>query len=165
MHPKTMCAVDFVAQLQPYADKLLIFESDGRRIRPGYHITEIKAASFRSLDCGARPQQWEEVIVQLWDVADGPEQGHMRVGKFLGIWHKVERDVGLNSNAEIKFEWGDAVHPAVHYTFASLYEDGDALIVSLEPVRATCKPRDDWWLAQGGAAVCCAPADSCRCWR
>lgn len=48
MHPKTMCAVDFVAQLQPHVDKLLVFESDSRRIQPGYHVTEIKAASFRS---------------------------------------------------------------------------------------------------------------------
>ncbi len=152
-----MRAADFVAQLQPYVDKQLVFESDGRRIQPGYHVTEIKAANFRSLDCGARPQQWEEVIVQLWDVADVPEQGYMPVRKFLGIWRKVESDVGLNGEAEVKFEWGDAVNPAVHYIFASMCVEDDALIVSVEPVRATCKPRDDWWLVQGGAAACCAP--------
>ncbi|BCX03790.1 MAG: hypothetical protein KatS3mg053_1728 [Candidatus Roseilinea sp.] len=154
-----MRAMDLVTQLQPNSDKRLVLECAGRRIRPGYHVTEIKTASFRSLDCGARLRQWEEVIVQLWDVADEREREYMPVRKFLGIWRKVESDVGLNGHAEVKFEWGDATNPAVHYTFASLRVEGDALIVSVEPVRATCKLRDDWWLAQGSGAVCCAPAD------
>lgn len=159
MHTPTTRTNDFIAQLQPHIDKRLAFEYDGRRIQPGYHVTEIKAASFRSLDCGARPQQWEETIVQLWDVADGPERGHMSVRKFMGIWRKVDSDVGLNGEAEIKFEWGDATAPAVHYVFGSLREEGDSVIVSVEPVRATCKPRDEWWLAQEGASAqaCCGP--------
>lgn len=148
MHTPTMRTSDFIAQVQPHADKRLAFEHDGRRIQPGYHVTEIKAASYRSLDCSARPQQWEETIVQLWDVADKPEQGHMSVRKFLGIWRKVDADVGLNGETEIKFEWGDAATPAVHYVFGALREEGDLLIVSVEPVRATCKPRDEWWLSE-----------------
>jgi hypothetical protein len=155
-----MRANAFIAQLQPHADKRLVFEQDGRRIQPGYHVTEIKAASFRSLDCGARPQQWEETIVQLWDVADKPEHGHMPVRKFLGIWRKVDADVGLNGETEIKFEWGDAITPAVHYIFGGLHVESDAVVVSVEPVRATCKPRDEWWLAQRAAegSGCCVPA-------
>jgi hypothetical protein len=159
MHIPTTRANDFIAQLQPHADKRLAFEHDGRRIQPGYHVTEIKAASFRSLDCGARPQQWEETIVQLWDVADKPEHGHMPVRKFMGIWRKVNSDVGLNGETEIKFEWGDAITPAVHYIFVGLRVEGDTVIVSVEPVRATCKPRDEWWLAQHSAdsSACCSP--------
>jgi hypothetical protein len=166
MHTPTIRTRDFIAQLQPHVDKQIAFEYDGRRIQPGYHVTEIKAASFRSLDCGARPQQWEETIVQLWDVADKPEQGHMSVRRFLGIYGKVDRDVNLNGDAEIKFEWGDADTPAVFYTLNSMCEEGDTLVASLEPVRATCKPRDEWWLAERGVSVsasanassCCAPS-------
>jgi hypothetical protein len=86
--------------------------------------------------------------VQLWDVADKPEQGHMGVRKFLGIWNKVDADVGLNGAAEIKIEWGDAVTPAVHYRVDEFREEGDAMIVALVPVRTTCKPRDEWWISE-----------------
>lgn len=171
MHIPTVTTRDFITSLQPHADKRLAFEHAGRRIRPGYHVTEIKAASFRSLDCGARPQRWEETIVQLWDVADEPEQGYMRVRKFLGIWRKVDDTVGLNGEAEIKFEWGDAVNPAVSYALGGLREEGDLLVALLEPVRATCKPRDEWWLSKtpvSGAAhtqpanACCAPTPTAQ---
>ncbi len=160
MHKPTFITRDFVSALQPHADKTLVFEYDGKRIQPGYHVTEIKAASFRSLDCGANPQQWNETIVQLWDVADEPERGHMSTKKFLGIWNKVHRDVGLDEAAEIKFECGDAQTPAVHYTFESMHEEGGSVVVSLEPVRATCKPRDRWWMDADGAVqadACCTP--------
>jgi hypothetical protein len=162
MHTPTTRAKDFIAQLQSHVGKQLVFERDGRRIQPGYHVTEIKAASFRSLDCGARTQHWEETIVQLWDVADRPEQGHMSVSRFMGIWRKVDRDVRLNGDTEIKFEWGDAVAPAIHYVLAGLRTEGGDVVVSLEPVRATCKPRDEWWLAQNGkaAAACCGSSAS-----
>ncbi len=167
MHMPIVTTRDFIAGLQPYADKCLVFEHGGRLIQPGYHVTEIKAASYRSLDCGARPQRWEETIVQLWDVADESHEGHMKVSKFLNIWRKVDSTVGLSSEAEIKFEWGDDVTPAVHYTLSAIRDEGDVLIVSLEPVRATCKPRDEWWLSRTpanqasrfpSADVCCTAA-------
>ena len=162
MHKPTITTSDFVNSLRPHVGKHLIFDYAGKRIQPGYHVTEIKASTFRSLDCGANPQQWNETIVQLWDVADEPERGHMPVKKFLGIWNKVNRDVGLDDSAEIKFEWGDAETPAVHYTLAAMREESDAVILSLEPVRATCKPRDNWWMEEPDAhaqtaGACCAP--------
>lgn len=157
MHTPTTTTREFIARLEPHAGKPLIFEYSGRRIRAGYHVTEIKASSFRSLDCGARPQQWNETIVQLWDVSDQPEHGHMSVGKFLGIYRKVNSDVGLDDSAEIKFECGDAEHPAVHYTLRALDIHGPEVVASLEPVRATCKPRNDWWLAGQKSAPCCTP--------
>jgi hypothetical protein len=169
MHTPTVTTRDFIASLQPHTDKRLVFEHDSQCIQPGYHVTEIKAASFRSLDCGARSQQWEETIVQLWDVADKPHAGHMSVRKFLAIWRKVEDDVGLSGEAEIKFEWGDAAMPAAFYTLNSLREEGDLIIASLEPVRATCKPRDEWWLSKTPVSetsrlqstnACCAPANA-----
>ncbi len=163
MHKPTFETRAFIDSLQRHRDKKLVFESGDRQIQPGYHVTEIKASSFRSLDCGARPQQWNETIVQLWDVADKPEGSHMSVRKFLGIFRKVDESVGLDQNAEVKFEWGDAATPAVFYTFAAMRAEGDQVVVSVEPVRATCKPRDDWWMDESAthaqsAGACCTPA-------
>jgi hypothetical protein len=160
MHKPTTTTREFIELLSSHADKALVFEHEGRRIQPDYHVTEIKSASFSSLDCGARPQQWHETIVQLWDVQDEPERGHMPLRKFMGIWRKVAESVALNADAEIKFEWGDAQTPSVHYIFGGMKVDGHALVVSLEPVRATCKPRDEWWLAQEGSVSCCTPAQN-----
>lgn len=160
MHKPTTTTHEFVSLLKPFAGKSLVFEHDGRRIQAGYHVTEIKSASFSSLDCGARPQQWHETIVQLWDVQDDAERGHMPLRKFLGIWKKVDDAVAFNGDAEIKFEWGDAAMPAVHYTFDGIKDEGDALVVLLQPVRATCKPRDEWWLGQQNEDRCCTPAQN-----
>jgi hypothetical protein len=160
MHKPTYTTHAFIGLMNQHADKRLVFDYDGKRIQPGYHVTEIKNASYRSLDCGARPQQWSETVVQLWDVADKPEQGHMTVKKFLGIYKKVHQDVGLNGDAEIKFEWGDANTPAIFFTFGSHRVEGDEVIVSVEPVRASCKPRDDWWMLQSNDSACCAPSSS-----
>lgn len=163
MHTVTESTQAFINQLEPHGEKALIFDYDGKRIQPGYHVTEIKAASFRSLDCGANPQQWEETIVQLWDVADQPEQGHMTVRKFLKIYNTVTQQVPINAAAQIKFECGDAVNPAVHYNIGNATIEADAIIVALEPVRATCKPRDLLWLAEHPneqPSACCTPAQT-----
>lgn len=160
MHAVSTSTQAFIAQLQPHLDKQLVFEYASKRIQPGYHVTEIKAASFRSLDCGANPQEWHETIVQLWDVADQPEQGHMSVRKFMAIYNKVHRDVQLDESADIKFECGDDVAPAVHYQIDHLQVEGQTVWVALEPVRATCKPRDRMWLEQQIGQMadnCCGP--------
>lgn len=34
----------------------LVFSYDGRPVRPGYHVTEVKAGQFAALDCGANPE-------------------------------------------------------------------------------------------------------------
>lgn len=43
----------------------LIFSYDGRSVKPGYHVTEVKAGQFAALDCGANPESWSEIFVQL----------------------------------------------------------------------------------------------------
>ncbi len=135
---------DFIARLRPHADKPLIFEYDDRRVQTGYHVTEIMAASVRSVDCGANPEQWDETIVQLWDVPGEAGEGFMTVGKFLAIYDKVAARVSLDAGASLKFEWGDVVSPAIRLTADSLSIGQEAVVVGLEPVRASCKPRDRW---------------------
>ena len=52
-----------------HASKALVFQYEGRSIRSGYHITEVKSGSFVALDCGANPESWHELFVQLLDVS------------------------------------------------------------------------------------------------
>ncbi len=46
---------EFIKALRNLADKQLIFANvDGQTIHAGYHLTEIKAASFETVDCGGK---------------------------------------------------------------------------------------------------------------
>ena len=160
---------EFLDHLRPHAEKPLVFDLDGHRIRAGYHVTEVKAAQFASLDCGANPEQWHETIIQLWDVPDTENEPHMTVSKFLAIYKQVTRRVPVDGAARLTFECGDLTSPAVQYTAEGLTTDGAEVLVRLEPIRATCKPRDREADAPSFASgltllnilesgSCCAPA-------
>src|SRR5436189_2376596 len=86
---------DFISRLRKAATtKALVFiNSNGATIHGGYHLTELKAASFDTVDCGAQKNQWNETIVQLW-VPEEQENGErMTAAKFLSIYDKVAPDL------------------------------------------------------------------------
>lgn len=91
-------------------DLPLVFRYDGRQIEPGYHVTEVKAGQFFALDCGANPEAWSEIFVQLWDVEEG-ERTHMTAGKFSAIVRKVSEHIKLDASAKLTFEVSDGVRP------------------------------------------------------
>lgn len=52
--------------LEDHADKALVLAyGDGRQVQAGYHITEVKAGSFVTLDCGAIPMRGERQSCRL----------------------------------------------------------------------------------------------------
>ena len=70
-----MTTHDFISRLREAAAKQLVFtNSDGAMVHGGYHLTELKAASFDTVDCGAQKNRWNETIVQLW-VPEDEENG------------------------------------------------------------------------------------------
>lgn len=142
-------------------DLPLIFSYNQTTIRPGYHVTEVKAGQFSALDCGANPEAWSEIFVQLWDIEEG-ERTHMTAGKFAAIVRKVSEHVRLEGSAKLTFEVSDGVQPMQLFCAgAPILVDG-ALHVSLSPRAASCKPRDRWLAEQSmKAASCCGPASSC----
>ena len=146
--------------LAPYAGLPLVFTYAGRTISPGYHLTEVKAADFLSLDCGANPERWTETILQLWDVA-GENRTHMAAGKFLSILDKVEARVAVDAHGLLVFECGDSTGPMQIFTVGAVRAHEDHVEVALAPRPATCKPRERG-LAQSPAAKssCCGPAKS-----
>ena len=139
-------------------DLPLVFLYDGKRVKPGYHVTEVKAGQFSALNCGANPEVWSEIFVQLWDVEEG-ERTHMTAGKFSAIVLKVSEHVRLDGSAKLTFEVSDGVRPMQLFCAnAPVAEDG-ALHVALTPRPASCKPRDRW-LAEhkSNKTRCCGSA-------
>lgn len=134
----------------------LVFSYDGRPIRPGYHVTEVKAGQFAALDCGGNPEAWSEIFVQLWDILEG-DRTHMPAGKFAAIIRKVSEHVGIDTGARLTFEVSDGLAPMQLHCAGSPALSAGILSVSLSPRPASCKPRDRW-LEEQRAAACCGPS-------
>ena len=143
---------DFISRLREARSKQLVFtNSDGATIHGGYHVTELKAASFDTVDCGAQKTQWNETIVQLWVPEDEENGEFMTAAKFLSIYDKVARLISLDVTAEIRFEYGDENFPPSNYHVENISEKRTELRVQLRLPQATCKARDR---REAGAACC-----------
>jgi len=145
---------DLLDAAAAHRDRRLVFLCEGRPLKPGYHVTEVKAGAFNALDCGGDPESWSEVFVQLWDVDDGTP---MTAGKFAAIIGKVGSQVALDRAARLTFEVSDGRAPMQLYRAGAAEASGDALHVTLAPRPASCKPRDRWSGAEADRA-CCGPA-------
>ena len=134
-----MTTRDFISRLREAAAKQLVFtNSDGATVHDGYHLTELKAASFDTVDCGAQKNQWNETIVQLW-VPEDEENGEcMTAAKFLSIYYKVVRLIPLDPTADIRFEYGDENFPPSNYHVENISEIPAELRVQLRLPQATC---------------------------
>ncbi|KSV63127.1 hypothetical protein N185_36850 [Sinorhizobium sp. GW3] len=143
-------------------DLPLVFLYDGKPVKPGYHVTEVKAGQFSALDCGANPEAWSEIFVQLWDIEEG-ERTHMTAGKFSAIVRKVSERVRLDGSAKLTFEVSDGVRPMQLFCAnAPVAEDG-TLQVALTPRPASCKPRDRWLAEKAAAEASCCSSSASKC--
>jgi len=147
-----MTTHDFIGRLREAPAKQLVFtDSDDATIHGGYHLTELKAASFDTVDCGGQKNQWNETIVQLWIPEDEGNGEFMTAAKFLSIYDKVARLIPLDPTAEIRFEYGDENFPSSNYHIETISENEAELRVQLRLPQATCKARDR---RESGAGCC-----------
>ena len=140
-------------------DAPLVFTYDGNPVRPGYHVTEVKAGQFAALDCGANPEAWSEIFVQLWDI-DEDGRTHMPAGKFAAIIRKVSDHVQLEPTAKLTFEVSDGERPMALYCASAPRLVAGTFEVSLAARSASCKPRDRWLAEQQAKLSCCGPAST-----
>ena len=157
-----MTTQEFIAALRKTPDHQLIFENEaGDSVHAGYHLTEIKAARFDTVDCGGQTNRWDETIVQLW-VPEGADyaDGYMTAGKFLRIFDKVTAMIPLNLEAEVRIEYGDEnIFPSLYHVESIAIERGTTR-VALSPPATTCKARDRR-LAEVETGACCQAAVCC----
>jgi hypothetical protein len=144
-----------LSALGSHADLPLVFFYEGRPVKPGYHVTEVKAGQFAALDCGANAEAWTEIFIQLWDVNED-ERRHMAAGKFAAIIRKVADHVSLDQSAKLTFEVSDGVRPMqLHRAATPVLGEGE-VHVNLSPRPASCKPRDRWLVEEAAKASCCS---------
>ena len=119
-----MTTHDFISRLREAPTKQLVFTNhEGTTIHGGYHLTELKAASFDTVDCVAQKNQWNETIVQLWVPEDEENGESMTAAKSLSIYDKVARLIPLDLAAEIRFASGDENFPPSNYHVEEIREN------------------------------------------
>jgi hypothetical protein len=154
---------EFISALRTATNNQLIFvDLEGRAVHRGYHLTELKAASFETVDCGGQTNRWRETMVQLW-VPPGTDDDYMTVAKFLKIFEKVRGMIPLDVDAEIRVEYGDESFFPSTYGVRSVTRDRDTTRVLLQPPEPTCKARDRRIEVQKITDSCCVPARPSCC--
>ena len=153
---------EFISALRATPENQLVFgDVDGHAVPNGYHLTELKSASFNTVDCGGQVNRWHETIVQLW-VPPDPADEYMTAAKFLKIFDQVCGMIPLDLDAEIRVEYGDENLFPSTYHVRSVTRDENATHVLLESPATTCKARDRRAaLAQSTGSCCTAKAQSC----
>ena len=152
---------EFISALRAAPNNDLVFvDLNGNMVHRGYHLTELKAASFETVDCGGQTNCWQETIVQLWVPTDA-ETDYMTAGKFLKIFDKVRGMIPLNFKTEIRVEYGDEnFFPSVYHVRSVTREPGMTRVL-LAPPGTTCKARDRRVTAASSPDSCCVAAQSC----
>jgi hypothetical protein len=154
---------EFISTLRAAPNNQLVFINlDAHAVHSGYHLTELKAASFDTVDCGGQTNRWQETIVQLW-VPSGAGNGYMTAAKFLKIFEKVRGMIALNVNSEVLIEYGDENFFPSTYHVRSVTHDQTTTRVLLEPPRASCKARDRRVGTSSTTDSCCIRATGVCC--
>jgi len=160
---KQMKTNEFISTLRAAPNNQLIFvDLDGHTVHSGYHLTELKAASFETVDCGGQTNRWQETIVQLW-VPSHAANEYMTAAKFLKIFEKVRGMISLNLNAEVRIEYGDENFFQSTYHVRSVAHDQTTTRVLLKPPQTTCKARNRRHPALQRSDSCCAAATQSCC--
>ncbi|MEM8702045.1 MAG: DUF6428 family protein [Pseudomonadota bacterium] len=142
------------------ADAPLIFETEAGPVAGGYHVTELKHATIKSIDCGARLSEWTEASLQ---VLDGQGGSAMTVGKFTGILAQSIRQVTGLGESPLHVEFAPKNVGMRIYQVASPEMQDGQIVIRLTENRAQCKPAMDVF-ARHQAADCCpsgAPTTAC----
>jgi hypothetical protein len=133
----TRAFLDILRAAKP--DQQLVFQLDkAPLVAAGYHVTEVKAVTYNTMDCGGVADKWKETVIQLWNPGDEPEREYMTVRKFLAISHRVAKHIPVFYDAELRFEYGDRRRPAASYTLSNYLVNDTKLGHSSAPDPTDC---------------------------
>ena len=155
--PEIHTTKSFLDTLRAAPDLPLEFRLYGESLVPaGYHVTEVKAVSIESMDCGGKAGAWRETVIQLMDgSAAEAELGFMTTAKFLGIYDRVVARVPVHAEAEIRIEYGNVTQPAMQYHLSGVDVQAARVVVGLQQPGVMCKASG----ASSSEGQCCGPAE------
>lgn len=126
----------------PAAD--VVFSVEGRPIQPDYHVTEFKFARLRSMDCGGRLDEWNELLVQLLDgpAKARPNAEYMKAATLSNIASKAASSSAASQEeaGELYFEYSAPGEALRKLSILGVDIRPDKVVLELGPVGAVCKP-------------------------
>ncbi|SDT91033.1 hypothetical protein SAMN05444156_0657 [Verrucomicrobium sp. GAS474] len=131
---------EFVQLIAEHPTKLLRFLDHQKTVvHPSYHVSEVKTATFETVDCGGMAHHWKETIFQLWLSDDPDSERAMATGKVTGILEKVSKLIAVDLDTELRIEYGNEEFPPVVFHIDKIAVETDAVVVSLRPPVLQCK--------------------------
>lgn len=133
----------------------------GSRVKQEYHITEIKLATINAVDCGAKADNWKEVILQLVEPQQASSDKQLTAAKALSIIDKVETVLALDKDALVKIEFGNEQFSTNQLVITDMDIDEQDLVFYTQNIETTCKAADRALEAGVSETVCCGTKSSC----
>ena len=156
---------DFVDALSAHTDKELLFEyAPGLLVGANYHITEVKAVSVDSVDCGGQADSWDETIIQLWE---SPEElgkkDYLTACKALEILQRVSKIKAFKLPSVVKLEYSNAQFHTANLDVKSVKETDTQLIFKLYVESTDCKAKELCGVPEpvGVSGETCTPGGGC----
>jgi len=135
-----MQTTEFLKLINEHPEKLLRFrDHQNTLVHPSYHVSEVKTATFETVDCGGMAHHWKETILQLWLSDDPDAERAMEAGKVTGIIEKVSRQIEVAPDTELRIEYGNEEFPPVVFHIDRVEMETEAVVVSLRPPVLLCK--------------------------
>jgi hypothetical protein len=156
--------VTLLSELRAPPQRPLEFHLHGETLVPaGYHVTEVKAVTIEAMDCGGKANTWRETVIQLMDgSAEDAAGGFMTNRKFLAIYDRVVQKIPVRDEAEVRFEYGNSVTPAMQYHVSHVEAQAECVIVHLRTPGVQCKAGDACGLpSEASTEAGCAPESGC----
>jgi hypothetical protein len=135
-----MQTIEFFKLIESHPQKLLRFRDHRNAlVHPAYHISEVKAGSFQTVDCGNVAHEWNETILQLWLSDDPDAERAMGAAKATGILAKVSQKIDIDPESELRIEYGNEEFPAVQFNVGEITVGEAEIVVALIPPSTGCK--------------------------
>lgn len=144
----------FLQRLDEHPNKSLKFRMPGGDLVPGdYHITELKAASLTSVDCGGQRDFRQETIGQLLAGKTGQAMPAHRAASIFRKVFSGPAGSAFHQDAELIFEYDGATGGQLaRFPFDEVQVSESALEVILGRLSSVCRPA----IARGATGGCCS---------
>jgi hypothetical protein len=164
---------EFLQLLEENKDTALLFEyAPNQLVSANYHLTEVKHLRIDSVDCGAGVDAWNETIIQLWESpSELGKTEYMSSYKALGILKKVGEMKPFDMQAEVKFEYGNALFHTAQLFVDHYAVQNRRLLLTLSVEKTDCKAKEACGVpvsanvSEAREAVtadeCCTPGGGC----
>lgn len=132
-------------------------------INNGYHVTEVKYANIKSMDCGKNSDAWDELLIQLLDGNPNSIQGLMSTSKFARIVSAAIEALPDKSAPYLFFEFAPNNAPLLKLRIQDIACDDKELTIHLTHEVAACKPFQKWGKAGSVLQRVSAKVESAKC--